>query len=52
MIRPLAVAAERICASWDHQRRQEEDAYLAAATDLCDLERRLKILERGDGEAG
>lgn len=46
MIQPLVLAAERVCASWDHQRRRQEDEYLAAATDLCDLERRLNELER------
>ncbi len=46
MVRPLAIAAERLCESWEHQRRQETEEYLAAATDLCDLERRLREVER------
>ncbi|CAG9172730.1 DUF3563 domain-containing protein [Cupriavidus respiraculi] len=42
----FVLAAERLCASWVHQRRQEAEEYLAAATDLADLERRLKEVER------
>lgn len=46
ILRPFALAAEWLCASWDHRRRQAEEEYLTAATDLSDLERRLKELER------
>jgi hypothetical protein len=35
---------------WFHDARQrDDDAFLAAATDLSDLERRLRRLERGVG---
>jgi hypothetical protein len=43
---------QRIAAGWRWMLRSEEEKFLAGATGLDDLERRLKALERRGGAAG